>query len=281
MLDREEYVEQAHFFRTLSERLPENVPLQDLMGQLCHELLATTKLPLAIDFMLAEVRHSGVISRAMKRLPHYFTAYQTFIVASAEGEHGRFDTRTAIEVLHHEAKYRAEGARPEGLFLFQFETLARNRLRYDHGLDAMADDPLYSDDWREWIHTVRRQLGLVDLADMIYVRSAEYLRRKGPPGGPPAPPEKPVLFGEKEGKIAWANRQKDAMYLFAALQRHLGYPTAPRPKKPDETKEIVPQLVRRMERLEVRIKLLEEENRGGIDIAKLVATPPGPGPVQE
>ena len=39
-----------------------------------------------------------------------------------------------------------------------------------------------------------------------------------------APPEKPMLFGEKEGKIAWANRKKDPLYLFAALQRHLGYP---------------------------------------------------------
>ena len=115
---------------------------------------------------------------------------------------------------------------------------------------------------------MRRQIGFMDLADMIYVRSWEYLRRKTRPGMPLAEPEAPVLFGEKEGKIAWANRQKDPMYLFAALQRHLGYPMAPRLKRIDETREIIPQLMRRMERLEVRIKMLEEENREGLDITQ-------------
>ena len=84
-------------------------------------------------------------------------------------------------------------------------------------------------------------------------------------------PEKPLLFGEKEGKIAWANRQKDPMYLFAALQRHLGYPFAPRLKRPDETREQIPLILRRLERLELRIKLLEEESREGLDITKFYA----------
>jgi hypothetical protein len=273
MLDREEYVEQAYFFRMLGERLPENFPLQELMGQIRHELLATTKLPLAIDFMLAELRHSGNVAPAMRRLPHYFRPYQTYIMQAAEDEHGRFDSRVAIEILHHEAKYLAGQPTPEGLFLYQLETLSRNRLRYDHGLGAMARDPFYNSNWQEWIGIVRSQIGIVDLADMIYVRSHEYLRRKATPGQPPTPPEKPVLFGEKEGKIAWANRQKDPMYLFAALQRHLGYPMAPRSKRPDEAHELLPQMVRRLERLEQRIKLLEEESRGGLDLSKLYAKP--------
>ena len=33
MLEREEYVEQAHFFRTVADRLPQNLPLQDLLRQ--------------------------------------------------------------------------------------------------------------------------------------------------------------------------------------------------------------------------------------------------------
>ncbi|MCH5377453.1 MAG: hypothetical protein JJ992_26125, partial [Planctomycetes bacterium] len=165
------------------------------------------------------------------------------------------------------------------LFLYQFETLARNRLRYDRGLDAIAADPLYDENWRQWIQTVRRQIGIIDLADMIFVRSQEYLRRKVRPGALPPEPEAPVLFGEKEGKIAWANRQKDPMYLFAALQRHLGYPAAPRLKRVDETQDLIPQMNRRLERLEVRIRLLEEENREGIDITKFYANkPPGADP---
>lgn len=277
MLEREEYVEQAYLFRMLSERLPENFPLQDLLEQIRHELLATTKLPMAVDYLLAELRHCGVISTAMRRLPHYFTAFQTYLVEAAEDDRGRFDMRVAIEVLRYEAAYRAEQPTREGLFMYQFETLCRNRLRYDRGLDAISVDPMYNEDWREWIQTVRRQIGIVEFADLIYVRSPEYLRRRTRASSPPPVAEKPILFGEKEGKIAWANRQKDPMYLFAALQRHLGYPTAPRIKRIDETREQVPLILRKLERLELRIKLLEEEAREGLDITKFYSqdsTPP-------
>jgi hypothetical protein len=64
------------------------------------------------------------------------------------------------------------------------------------------------------------------------------------------------------------NRRKEPLFLFAAMQRHLGYPTVPRPEPVDETEDLVPQLMRRMERLELRIKLMEEERRTGIDITK-------------
>ena len=52
------------------------------------------------------------------------------------------------------------------------------------------------------------------------------------------------------------------------MQRHLGYPRVPRPVPPDRTDELLPQLARRMERMEARIKLMEEERRTGIDITK-------------
>ena len=87
-------------------------------------------------------------------------------------------------------------------------------------------------------------------------------------GEEPPTAEKPILFSEKEGKIAWANRRKDPLYLFAALQRHLGYPAVPRPKRPDESINLLPLLNVQVQRLEARIKLLEEEGRGGIDITK-------------
>ena len=77
-----------------------------------------------------------------------------------------------------------------------------------------------------------------------------------------------MLFSEKEGKIAWANRRKDPLYLFAALQRHLGYPAVPRPKRPDESVNLLPLLVSTVQRLEARMKLLEDEGRGGIDLTK-------------
>ena len=167
----------------------------------------------------------------------------------------------------------AAGASSRGAFMYQFEALCRNRLRYEPGLDAMVQDPIYDQPWREWLKTVRRQIGIVDFADLVYVRSQHYvnerLRRRQE-----IDPDCPVLFGEKEGKIAVANRRKDPLYLFAALQRHLGYPQVPRPKPVDETPQLIPQLLRRMERLETRIKLLEDEQKGGIDITKFYG-PPG------
>lgn len=274
-LEREEYVEQAYFFRVWSERFAENTPLQDLLEQLQHELLATTKLPMAVSFLLAELKHSGTLGPAMLRLGHYFTPFQTYILQEAEHEGGRFDMRVAVDVLRRDAEYRAQNPSRAGAFLYQFETLCRNRLHYDRGLLAMSNDPIFDGAWREWILLVRQQIGLVDLADLVYLRSQHFWTRRAA-RGQTVNPEQPVLFGEKEGKIALANRRKDPLYLFAALQRHLGYPAVPRPKKPDETPQLIPQLMRRMERLEVRIKLLEDEQRGGIDLTRFYGTPPSP-----
>ncbi|MGE0759370.1 MAG: hypothetical protein AB7O38_20290, partial [Pirellulaceae bacterium] len=177
-------------------------------------------------------------------------------------------------ILRAEAEYRAAGASRQGLFIYQFECLCRNRLRYDQGLTALANDYWYDSEWRDWILVVRRQIGIVDFADLVYVRSQYYQSRRALQAGAPLEPEKPVLFGEKEGKIAWANRDKDPLFLFAALQRHLNYPAVPRPKPVDTTPQLIPQLMRRIERFEYRLKLLEEEEKqGAIDITKFYGGP--------
>lgn len=268
MLDREEYVEQAYFFEVLRERQQQNLSTQDLLRSVREELLSTTKLPMAVDFLRTELRHSGTFAPAMAKLTHYFTAFQTFVIAEAERERGRFDFGVALEILQKEARYRADGATRQGIFLYQFECLSRNRLGYDKGLDAVARDPIFDEAWREWIATVRRQVGLVDIADMIFVRSAHYVNQRQRQGLDLAGPEKPVLFGEKEGKIAVANRRREPLLLFSALERHLNYPRVPRPKAIDESRFILPTLLRRVERLELRLKLLEEEGKGGIDLSK-------------
>jgi hypothetical protein len=274
MLEREEYIEQAYFFRALAERMQRNMSSQELLGSLREEVLSTTKLPMALDFLASELKLSGAFAPAMERLGHYFAPFQTFVMAEAERDRGRFDFYIALEILEREARYRSEAATPQGVFLYQFECLCRNRLGYDKGLEAMSRDPMFNDDWREWILTVRRQVGIVDFADLLYVRSDHYIKTRARQGLPPDEPAKPVLFGEKEGKIAWAHRQKDPLWLFAALERHLHYPTVPRPKQPDETKLILPTLLRRVDRLESRLKLLEEEGKGGgIDLSKFM-TPP-------
>lgn len=282
-LDREEYIEQHHFFTVLGERLVENVPAQEVLASVREEILVTTKLPMAIDFLLAELRHRGEFAEGMKKLGHYFTPFQCYVISEAENDRRRFDLRIALEILTREAKYRADpGISRQGLFLFHFEALCRNRLGYDPGLEAMAEDPSFDDPWREWILTVRRQIGIVDLADLIYVRSEYYHQRQTAPEdskrvGQPSAAESEdgdtpaCLFGQREGRIAWANRMKDPLVLFAALHRQLGYPQVPRTKPADPEVRLLPTLARRVEQLEGRLKLLEEEQRGGIQLERFYA----------
>ncbi len=279
MLAREEYIEQSYLFRTLGERMLDGVATQEALKNLGHEILATTKLPLAIDYLVSDLKLTGTIAPAMRQLNHYFTAFQTFVITEAEDEEGRFDLRTALVILEREARYLAEGGTPEGLFLYRFECLSRNRLDYMRGLLATANDDIFNADWTAWITMVSRQVGLVDLADLIYIRSDELLRRqKGRASFHTHDATQneeysdtknnAVLFGEKEGRIAWANRGKDPLYLFAALQRQLGYPVVPKPKRPQPQAESPALMARRIDRLELRVKLLEEETKDGIDLSQ-------------
>ena len=210
MLDREEYIEQTYLFRSFGERIVAGVAAQEALAAIGQEVLATSKLPLAIDYLVGELKLVGTLSTALARLPHYFTAFQTFVMARAEEEGGRFDIRTALAMLEREAAYRAEGVTPQGLFFYRFECLSRNRLDYGRGLAATADDDIFDADWKAWITTVARQVGLIDLADLVFVRSPEYWRlekRDALLAGRAEPaPDRPILFGEKEGRIARANR---------------------------------------------------------------------------
>lgn len=274
MLSREELIEQAYFFRILSERTRQQMPSQEVISSIKEEVLSTTNLPMALDFISSELRLNGAFAPAMRRLDHYFTPFQTFIVSEAENDRGRFELNTGLEILRREAEFRAGQPTPQAMFLYQFESISRNRLNYDHGLQAVADDPIFDEAWHDWILTVRRQIGLVDIADLIYVRSEFYVLQKARQQQPVDRDElPPVLFGEKEGRIALVNRRKDPLLLFSALSRQLGYPEIARPKPEDNSGETLMQLVRRVERMEQRIKLLEEEQRGGIDIQKFYQAP--------
>ncbi len=284
MLDQEEYIEQAYFFRVLLERIGGGTPLQELMEQTKFELLSTARLPMAIDLLLAELKHLGKMHTGMQLLAHYFVPFQTFLISEAEDDRGRFDYKTGLQILAAEADYRAKQTmNPQGLFFFQFEAVSRNRLNYDRGLKAMSEDPFFPAEWRDWILVVRKQLGLVDLADMIYSRSEFAFRRRSRHSSEDGELDlsdaaDPILFGVNEGRIALANRRKDPLFLFSAMQRHLGYPPVPRLQPIDPLPSLIPQLQRRMENLESRIKLLEEEQRGGIDITKFygLGEPPKP-----
>ncbi len=267
-IDREECIEQAYFFRVFRERLAENLPAQDILTSVHEEILSTTRLTMAIPFLASELKHSGLISSGFAKLPHYFTSYQTFVMQQAEREGQKFSLPTALVVLEREATYKAESPSPPGLFVYQFETLCRNRLGYLEGVEAMAGDPFYDDAWRHYLATIGRQVGLVDFAELVYLRSVLYVtdqRRTDPTYQPPVEP----IFGEKEGKIAKASFKRDPLYLFAALQRQLKYPEVPRVKPRDDAGNRLESLVVKVREMEARLKLLESEQRGTIDLSLL------------
>lgn len=262
VLDREEYVEQAYFFRTFRERVAENLPSQEVLATLDQEILTTTRLPHAIQFLSTEMKHSGLLATGFQRLSHYFHPFQAFVVSQAEDEKLRFSMATALMVLEREAFYRANNPTRPGLFVYQFESLCRNRLRYFDGLTAMSEDPFYDADWKGYLETVRMQVGVVDFADLIYYRSdfavMEQRRRDSQFESPV-----PMLFGEKEGKIAKASRGRDPLFFFSALQRHLNYPEVPRGKMMTDENTKLEIMQTKLRELEARLKLMESEMRGG------------------
>ncbi|QGJ68735.1 Hypothetical protein PBC10988_3960 [Planctomycetales bacterium 10988] len=272
MLPQEEYIEQAYTFQTLADRLSLNLPVQELMTDLKQELLSSSKLLIALDFLIGELKFHGRMAPAMTRLSHYFAPFQTFIIECSEMDLPPIEFSLALSVLAKEAKYRGENATPQGVFFYQFEAIARNRLPYRKGLTAMAGDPIFDEDWRAWLDHLKKEVGFIDFAELIYLRSEHYQTNLERYGHDPDPV--PVLFGEKEGRIAFANRKRDPIFLFAALERHIQYPTVPRRKKVADDADQVPLLMRRVEQLESRLRFLEEENRGGIDFQKLYQPPP-------
>jgi hypothetical protein len=268
ILDREEYIEQAYFFRVFRERLAENLPSQEILARIHEEILSTTRLPMAIQFLATDMKHSGALGSGFSRLLHYFTPFQAFVIEQAEKEGMRFSMPVALLILEREATYKSGAPTRPGLFVFQFETLCRNRLGYLEGVGAMARDALYDDEWRHYLGTVGRQVGIVDFAELVYLRSELYVRdqqRTDPDYRPPVEP----LFGEKEGKIAKASLRRDPLYLFAALQRQLDYPEVPRPRPKDDANTRMEALIVKVREMEARIKLMEGEMRGTIDLTQL------------
>ncbi|QDT28180.1 hypothetical protein Enr10x_35190 [Gimesia panareensis] len=270
-LDREEYIEQVYFFRNYRERLEDAIPSQVILATIYEEILATTKLPMAIDFLKSELLLTGRISDGMGKLAHYFTPFQTFILKNAEDEKSKFDQKTALKILEREAEYRSESPSSAGLFIYQFECISRNRLGYHVGLEAISRDTQYDADWSEWIRKLKIQLGAVDFADLLYLRSQHFVdEQRRIPGNADFEPSSPILFSSQDGRIAKANHNRDPLYMFAALQRQLGYPKVPRSlAKPDKL-IFHPALEARLHKIEMRLQLIDAELKGKFDLKQFM-----------
>jgi hypothetical protein len=94
-LPLEEYIEQAFLFETFRSRIEEGFSTQEFLSAIRNELLTTVQLPMAIEFLLTDLKHTGLLSSAMRKIAHYFTPFQTFVIAESERETSRFDFRIA------------------------------------------------------------------------------------------------------------------------------------------------------------------------------------------
>ena len=63
------------------------------------------------------------------------------------------------------------------------------------------------------------------------------------------------------------------MYLFSALQRQLGYPEVPRPRRPDELEARVLLLEQKIAQLENRLKAAESDIQQDDDLAQVLVKP--------
>ncbi|MDB4637390.1 hypothetical protein OAF24_00665 [bacterium] len=273
-LPREELIEQVYFFRTYRERLAQNLPAQEILETIREEILATTRMPFAIDFLYDEIKLHGKISTGMERLSHYFRPFQTCVMSAAEEDKARFDLPIALQILEREAEYLCGEPKPAGLFIFQFECISRNRIGYEAGLTAISEDPFFSQDWREWVKMVKRSLGTRNFSDFIYLYSefalGEHRRQQR---DEEATLDRPMLFDVQEGRIAKANRSNDPLYMFAALQRHLNYPIVPRSKGRSDESPFPPALEARLTRIEKRIQLIEMEQKNSVDLSEFYQKP--------
>ena len=60
---------------------------------------------------------------------------------------------------------------------------------------------------------------------------------------------------------------------FAALQRQLDYPAVPRSQRADDTQKLPAFLEARLNKLEQRLKIVEMESKGGIDLKQFYKKP--------
>ena len=102
-----------------------------------------------------------------------------------------------------------DGPSLPALFVFQFEgDSRRNRLGYTKGLAAMASATrLYTEDWVDYILTLAHPVG----RRRSFARPSFSSGPSSLPGDASGEPDFiskfPILFGEKEGKIALAPNQ--------------------------------------------------------------------------
>ena len=69
-------------------------------------------------------------------------------------------------------------------------------------------------------------------------------------------------------RIHIQNPVDDPLFLFAALQRQLNYPEVPRPRPTDDTQSRMEAIQTKLREMEARLRLVEGELRGQVDLSQ-------------
>ena len=271
ILDREEYIEQAYFFHVLRERLSENVPAQEVLERLHEEILSTTRLPYAIQFLATELKHAGLLSAGFARLLHYFTPYQAFVIQQTEEEGKRFNIQSALVILEREAAYRAAAVTKPGLFVYQFEAVSRNRLGYEAGLQAMFNDPMYDDAWR--LSATGPPASRRRRFCRHHLRALRVIRQRPPPRTAGLRTAfATALWRERRQDRQGQPRPRSALSVLGtpAPARLSGGTATETPRGSGSQVRCARVHVRE---LETRIKVIDAELKGQVDVTQLLAKP--------
>jgi len=230
--------------------------------------LSLTRLPLAIQFLATELKHTGLLSSGFARLPHYFAPFQAFVIRQSEEEKRRFALETALLILGAGKRNiaRASRRRPASSFT-SFEVLSRNRLGYDQGLQAMQADPFYAEAWQKYVEMVRRHVGVVDFADLVYLRSQFYVLEQQPAGPPTMSRRWSHCSARRRARSPKRIAAGTLCICLPPCSAKLGYPEVPKPQPRDDPGEQSRKPSPPSRELEMRASCSRRSNEGQVDLS--------------
>ncbi len=240
VLDREEYIEQVVLLPRLPRARPRRHagaggPRAGRRGDPLDDQAPAGHLVPGH----ATSRATGLMAPAMARLGHYFTPFQTHVIGQAEdGREPVLDGPGPARSSSARRSSRPTARRRPGCSSTSSRPSRGTGSATRQGLDAMAADPFYDEDWRDYILALGARLGDVDFADLIYVRSAYFVterRRKDPDFVPKYPDPLRREGGEDRPRQP---RPRSALPLLrppapARLPRGPAAPAARRGRGPD------------------------------------------------
>ena len=135
----------------------------------------------------------------------------------------------------------------------------------------MRGDPFYDPDWRDFLALVQapdrrgrfRRYRVFALA--VLCAGSAVVGRLCSAGL--------AIVWREGGQDRQGQSRPRPLYLFAALQRQLGYPEVPRSKPKDDVGSRIEALKVKIRELETRLKLVEGEVQGRVDLSEFLAKP--------